>query len=555
METKFVLGESINYEINSLIQSITIIRLSESHIPAFDKQSHKVSIDLSLAGLSDCNAFDIKIAFSEPIAEFRNHDYTWKKRKEYYVANEFSPKIIKLQNGQIVQSNLTFGVWEIDPKEPTILLWRFNPEYASPIVNYLGDENRKTISSAKQKFKFNESPALLFPKVHVIEFSRSKIPFSAIACFTDHCDFDTAENLSVQRRFFKEHEIKVTKGFFLNHFSKREENASFQNQKEELLKWKDDGHELCYHSLSQSIKPNAESFDDFKKFVPPLSDLKVWIDHGYQPYNFSLFKKNNIPEEDFSNLLKDKEINVLWNYIDSGTAADGVINQLNKEHFTLSSFLKGTKDFKWIKQIQLMIKNIVFHYYNDENMILKYKETAKNFKKVFFQKRLASFLPLIKDFFRLSGSILAVFLLWKTNKIKPYKLAKYSPILFKHYIAQKEFYVFQTLELLDFRKALSKENVTTLINEKGVFIAHTYFSVPMKYHEGRLMLTEKQINREIEEGFKFLSDKIKNKEIWNPTLMQLIEYWQGFEKVVLDIDSDGDTFVKSESDLIFRKFT
>lgn len=537
-----------------MIRSITLIKTSESIAIAFDDKLHKVDIDLSKADFLDCNSFDIKIVFSEAIAQFRSHDYIWKKLKTSFIANEFSPKIIKLQNDQIVQANIAIGIWEIDHSNPAVLLWRFNPELASPITNYVGNDNRKNISQAKQKFNFVEFPKLLFPKNEAVELSRSKYPFTAIACFTDHCDFDTPENLVIQRRFFKEHKIKITKGFFLNHFSKREENASFQNQNEELLKWHNDGHELCYHSLSQSIKSNVESFEDFRQFIPPIDNVKVWIDHGYQPYNFSLFKNNNIAKEDFSTILKQKKINILWNYIDSGTATNGVINQFNTEQFTLSGFLSGNKNLSLIKKTQLIIKNIIFHYYNDEDLILRYKSIATYFKKVFFQRNVKSFFPLIKDFSKLYISIFLVFLCWKKNKNKPYKLAKYSPILFKHNISDNEIYIFQTLEMLDFRNSLSQKNINALINEKGVFIAHTYFSVPMKYHKGKLFLTLTTIDKGVSENFKFLGVKIKNKEIWNPTLTELVDYWSKFEKIILDIDSEGNLFEKSNSNLIFRKF-
>lgn len=537
-----------------MIQSITILKPSEKKQElVLDHQIHKVVVDLSQVTLLDCNSFDIKIVFSDAVVQFRNHDYTWQEFKTNFIANEFSPKIIRLQNNQIVQANITSGIWEVDQNNPTVLLWRFNPESAYPITNYVGNKNKKIISQARQKFDFIENPSLLFPVNEAIELSRSKIPFTAVACFTDHCDFDTAENLALQRIFFKEHQIKITKGFFLNHFSKRENNASYQNQKEELLKWHNDGHELCYHSLSQSIKSDIESFKDFKQFNPPLNDIKVWIDHGYQPYNFSLFKNNNIPEEEFSTLLKDKKINVLWNYIDSGTATNGVINQFNTEHFTLSGFLKGNSENGLIKKTQLMVKNIIFHYYNNEDIILRYTQTALNFKKVFYQKKLKSIFPLFKNFIKLSSSIFSVMLYWNTNKVKPYKLAKYSPVLFKHNIAESEFYVFQTLEMLDFKKSLSEKNIDLLINEKGVFIAHTYFSVPMEYHNGKLFSSPAKIDVKVTERFKNLSDKIKNKEIWNPTLSELIEYWKGFEKVIFDVDSDGNLSEKSNSGLQMRK--
>ena len=99
-------------------------------------------------------------------------------------------------------------------------------------------------------YSFDKTIALLFSKKSGVEFSRSKIPFSAVACFTDHCDFDTLQNLKIQRELFKTCNIKITKGFFLNNYSKRE-NASYEENKEELDFWKKYGHELAYHSLSQ----------------------------------------------------------------------------------------------------------------------------------------------------------------------------------------------------------------------------------------------------------------------------------------------------------------
>ncbi|UTN04591.1 hypothetical protein L0669_01510 [Flavobacterium bizetiae] len=537
-----------------MIQSIEIITSLERHKVLFDiNHPYKKTIDLSLFSPSNANSFEIEITFKESITEFRDQDYTWKKGKEYYIANEFSPKIIKLKSGQIVQSNIAAGIWEIDPSKKNILLWRFNPNCAKPIANYFGNENKKVIFTAKQKFGFVEIPALLFPKNEGIELSRSKNPFTAIACFTDHCDFDTAENLILQREFFKEHRIKVTKGFFLNHFSKRENNASFQNQKEELLKWNNDGHELCYHSLSQSIKTDDESFADFEQFAPPLSEIKVWIDHGFQPYNFSLLRNKKINEKKFEEIFYKKNINTLWNYIDSGTATNGVINQFNSNHFTLSSFLKGNNDLSLIKKTQLLIKNIVFHYYNEEDLILRYKYTASRFKKVFFQRDVKSFFPLMKDLFILGVSVFSVLIFWKTKKKEPYKLAKYSPILFKHTIIDNEFYIFQTLEMLDFKKSLSQENIDLLINEKGVFIAHTYFSVPMEYHNGKLFSTPTTIDKNVSENFKYLGVKIKNDQIWNPTLTELIEYWKDFEKVIFDIDLQGNMFEKSTTNLQSRK--
>ncbi len=517
-----------------------------------DDQSNKIVIDLNETIQNKTNNFDIEIIFSEPITSFRNHDYTWIKPTSNCIATEFSSKIIQLSNGSYIQPNSFVGIWEINKTTPNILLWRFNPHNSKPLTSYKGNKNQKLITQAITQYSDFENLALLITN-NPIEFSRSKIPFSAIAVFTDHCDFDTANNLKLQREFFKKNGIKITKGFFLNHFSKREDNASFKNEEQELMRWKEDGHELCYHSLSQSIKLEDESFNDFYSFQPPINEITTWIDHGYQHYNFSLFQNSGISNTNFENNLNKKNITILWNYIDSGTATEGVINQLNASHFTLSSFFKGNKDLSTIKKLQLMLKNIIFHYYGDEQLILKYKNTASNFKKLITLKKLNYFFSFFKNAIQISSKLITVFLFWNSTKNKPFKLAYFSPILFKHTIAQKEFYVFQTIEMLDFKKALHSKNIDSLIKEKGIFIAHTYFSVPMDYHRGKMFSNENSIDVKVAANFKNLGDKIKNNEIWNPTLQQLVAYWSNFDNVLLDVDNQGTILVKSKLELHFRQ--
>ena len=99
-----------------------------------------------------------------------------------------------------------------------------------------------------------------------------------------------------------------------------------------------------YNSIDYLLKPIDESLSDFFNFQPPFETIPTWIDHGYQPYNFSLYDNHQIDSSEFSLNLKKKNISILWNYIDSGTATIGVINQLNRADFTLNSYLKGIKD-------------------------------------------------------------------------------------------------------------------------------------------------------------------------------------------------------------------
>lgn len=537
-----------------MIEQITLNSETYDGISAAVNAGNKVVIDCSNI-IKSAQSFTIEITFSCAIALIRNHDYTWHDAEQSKVIVEFSPKIIKLSSGFLVQANITMGIWEFDAKKPTKLFWKFNTEYSKPITVYSGVTNTKTYIQANSYLHFPVQPALLFTDRGAIEISKSKIPFSAITCFTDHCDFDTEENLIAQREFFKKKNIKVTKGFFLNHFSKRGNNASVERNFREIELWQNDGHELCYHSLSQSIKSDEESFHDFKNFTPPFLNCTTWIDHGYQPYNFSLFQKNKINKYEYEILLKEKRIEILWNYIDTGTATNGVINQLNSNHFTLSSFLKGNRDVGVIKLVQMMIKNIVFHYHNDEKTISNYKLTALHFKKIMYQKQYISIFKFVKNFAVLSKKILSLLLLWNSIKNRPFKFAKYTPLFFKHIIGNQEFVVFQTLELIDFKKSLTKNNVDLLIKEGGVFIAHTYFSDSISYHRGTLLDASNQIDITVAKNFNYLSEKVKDGSIWNPTLKEFYNYIKQFDEVEVDFDDYNNLFVKNPGTLEFRTIT
>lgn len=517
--------------------SITIHSKSNKEIQNLNVCENKLVIDCSKV-IETTNSFTIEIEFEIKISSFRNHDYTWQDVNSDRIANEYTPKIIKLADGNYVQANINQGIWEVHKKNPYKLIWKFNPQFSKPITQYVGSNVQKRIYQANSKVAFVATPTLLFSKIGAVEISRSKIPFSAIACFTDHCDFDTLDNLKVQRQLFSETNIKVTKGFFINHFSKRNDNASYENDKQELDLWQSNGHEMCYHSLSQSIKSDDESFSDFEKFKNPYSS-EVWIDHGYQPYNFSLFKNHPKLEASFESILKQKDIKILWNYIDSGTATTGVINQLNGNHFTLNSFLQGNKNLSTMKMMQAMIKNIVFHYLNEEKIITNYKTTAQNFKKIVFQRKLKLIPKFIKDFAILFSSIASVLLFWNSKKNNTFKLSKYTPLFFKHTILNEEFVVFQTLEMIDFSKSLQENNINLLIKEAGIFIAHTYFSDSVAYHEGKMVTKENAIEKQVAVNFKYLGLKIAENKIWNPTLSELVSYFDVIDQKVISFDENG----------------
>ncbi|RZJ34886.1 MAG: hypothetical protein EOO51_07885 [Flavobacterium sp.] len=493
--------------------------------------------------------FDIEIHLKSEITSFRNHDYTWADLTSAQVFCEFSPKVVRLKNGNYVQPNVLCGIWQVNPDHPKILLWRFNVEDSHPLTVYLGKTNDKVIAQAAIR-PLPVNPALLFSD-EAVEFSRSKIPFSAVACFTDHCDYDTGESLALQRKLFHEHSIKVTKGFFLNDYSKRGNNASFEKNREELNLWRHEGHELAYHSLSQSIKPDEQPISDFKNFIPPYPDLNVWIDHGYQPYNLSLYRNSAIEDSEYGSRLEQLGIHIMWNYIDSGTASEGVINQMNTSDFTLRRYAAGIRNFRFSKRMALLLKNIIFHYYASEKLITSYKKTVGGLKAIVFKKQLGKIPRFVADSVQLSWPVLKVMLFWKKHRDQPYRLAKYAPLLFRHRIGNRDLFIFQTIEMVDFKKGLSVANIEKLIHESGIFIAHTYFAVPMKYHSGRMFKTADQLDPEVAANFTNLGDRIRRKEIWNPTLGELATFLSKFDAVLLDV-VNGKIVVVESGEIPFR---
>ncbi len=533
-----------------MIKSIKLLREDSVINLEFVKiHEHKVEIDSSFLGELSAT---IKIEFESPIVEFRNHDYTWQSIGKRQYANWYSPKILRLKNNQLIQANQHKGIWEFDIKNSSVLLWHFNKKNAKPIAQY-DSNNSKRIVQAVSKNHFVNPLALLFPLNEGVEISRSKSPFSAIACFTDHCDFDTIYNLKQQRQFFKTYHIKITKGFFLNHFSKRLDTACYETHNEELKEWHKDGHELAYHSLSQSIKPLDKSMNDFETFKRPIKGISTWIDHGFQPYNISLYENYERIRNDYGSSLKHKGIDVFWNYIDSGTAVKGVINQLNPNQFTIHSYYKGIKHLKLKERVPMFIKNVIFHYYSTDYSLRLYRDVAKYFKTIKQKRSIKKHLKVSITVFKLVRLLIPILLFWKTRKNQVYPLARYTPVIFNQDILKDTFTSFQTIEMVDFKSGLSQANLDLLIKENGLFIAHTYFSAPLNYHHGKLFENKNEIDKQVEMNFSYLSQKINSKEIWNPTLKELIIHLKNFRSVSFECNEIGELLVIDENQLAFRK--
>ena len=136
-----------------------------------------------------------------------------------------------------------------------------------------------------------------------------------------------------------------------------------------------------------------------------------------------------------------------------------------------------------------------------------------------------------------------------------YPLAKYQNLFFEHTIGANKFVIFQTVELLDFINSLNQKSIDKLLDEKGMFVAHTYFSVPMEYHNGRIFTKSGEIHPKVDANFDYLGQNIKENKIWNPTLKELVSFWKEFNTVELTLDENGAICTKNKTEVPHRIIT
>ena len=194
----------------------------------------------------------------------------------------------------------------------------------------------------------------------------------------------------------------------------------------------------------------------------------------------------------------------------------------------------------------------MFHYYADEKIIEAYKNTAGTFKNVLYHRQFKKLGLLFRYFVSMFKPIFKVLINYRTAKNISYKFAHFTPLIFKHTPGKTSYNIFQTLEMVDFKKSLAPANLNLLIKEKGAFIAHTYFSAPMAYHHGRMFKSPDVIDEDVASNFKYLGEMIANQEIWNPTLDQLSTQLMKFYDVTTDVDQDGKVMVTNSAGLLSR---
>lgn len=457
------------------------------------------------------NRLVLRIKLSQKPILFRNHDYSWVDTKELRISNAISPKIIKFADGKCLMAGNYIGTWVYDPKHPYLLEWRIWGKELSPNFHYGLNVNRIWNNPYIEMDRDLELGLLCSNEA--VEISRSKIPFKPCLLFTDHCDFDTPGLLAKQREFFKLNGIKVTKGVFLYNYSKFENNASFENEKTEYLEWVKDGHELAYHSLTQrDYKDPNKSAALFDALESPLDNqFKIYIDHAFQPYNYS--KQYTVCSRSvYFEKLKSKNINLLWNYFDVSESTWN-LNQLNSELHLKKRILSSPVSF--LNKLRILLV-----YNPDENIVARYRKLSDALRR--------------KDLLTILKNIPIVTGLWK-DLDKEDKIRR-SQVIFR--TRKIEIAFFQTLAVKNWALAFGQP-LELLLKEKGVSILHTYFAFLGTHHKYPLFNSpEGQISREVRDAFKKIADLIENGEVWNPTLSEFSEFLKEMEKTVIRL-KDG----------------
>ncbi len=483
---------------------------------------------------------ELKVIFEFlfPIVLWRNHDYRWVDVSRRRLANFHSPKALMLKNGQKVVAGETTGLWEYDPKHPKRLTWIVADKWLSPMFRY-DEKDKKHFVEPEFVPEEPMTFSLLFTKGQIPEFSRSRVPFSAILNFSDHCDFDSLELMELQRGLFKKCQIRVSKGAFLFHHSKRAFNVSVEHNSDELQLWKEDGHELCYHSLSQSIRPDKGWQADFEAFENAGHRWPTWIDHAFQPYNLTKMASSGYDSEDWARRMQAAGIHYLWNYLDAGHSGKGVVNQLDVSQFSLRSYVRNA--LKTINPASLtsLLRTYIL-YFSDESSRQNYSMLVNNLRRKLWMKSLEGASGLVLGLLFLLGRLLRMLLDTSKREVLP-EWQKYAATFFPVNLEKSDFWVFQTVEVHDFIRTFSEENLKLLTASSGICLAHTYFADDDLQKQGRMFFNKAGIWMPgIEETFQRIGNLAAKGELWLASIAEIAEYFDTFQHLRFDVDDRGN---------------
>lgn len=484
------------------------------------------------------NKLKVTFEFLSPIVLWRNHDYSWVDVTRRRVANFHSPKALMLKNGEKVVAGETNGLWEFDPKQPKRLTWVIADKWLSPMFGY-DEEDKKNFVNPGFVPEGPLTFTLLFTRGKIPEFSRSRLPFTAILNFSDHCDFDSLKLMELQRSLFKKCQVRVSKGAFLFHHSKRAYNVSVERNAREIQLWHADGHELCYHSLTQSIRPDKGWQADFEAFEKGGHQWPTWIDHAFQPYNLTKMASSGYDQEDWARRMQTAGVRHLWNYLDAGHSGRGIINQLDARHFSLRSYVNKALNEKSLAALAGLLRTYIL-YFRGESSKQSYSRLVNNLRKALWKKSAMGAWGLACGLLFLLGQFFRMLIDAGKKEVLP-AWQKYAATFFPVRLGKNQFWVFQTVEVHDFINTFSEKNLQLLTESSGICLAHTYFADTDLQKQGRMFFNKAgEWMPGIEETFQRVGEAAAKGELWLATIAEIAEYFDTFRLLHFDVDERGN---------------
>ena len=101
---------------------------------------------------------------------------------------------------------------------------------------------------------------------------------------------------------------------------------------------------------------------DLEQFANRGLACTTWIDHGFQPYNHSRFSTSGISEKEWTKWVEAAGVSVLWNYLDCGTSGAGMINQIDPEAFSLSSYVKQFRSKPNLSSLANLLRSYILYF-------------------------------------------------------------------------------------------------------------------------------------------------------------------------------------------------
>ncbi|MBL8130240.1 MAG: hypothetical protein JNL42_00155 [Anaerolineae bacterium] len=380
-----------------------------------------------------------------------------------------------------------------------------------------------------------------------------RFPNRALSCMviTDHADWDTAEKIEAlysDSSGIRGTRVKTTKSVFYATVGHESINKSFQPDgldvpafATQIDSLHEAGHEVCPHSFS--VRPKRDVKDLPRETALSVLDLfaeryqsGTWIDHGrFERFNYSQLGWDSSSPWYLVDLLHQRGFSAIWSYYDTLRYPVNHINQL------------GTGDMsndllKYAARKALTAEFWKAVNYGKLSLDLRLGREGRkqvlelaNFLKIAVSTDLtksAKLRRLVRRGLKLPRLIFTL-PYWLSVEGGEYRKASLLPSLFSSkalpfgQITDQDMVMFTSVLVNNFSDAW--RNLTNLVAERGIHIAHTYLcNTTLKYGDQTLIKRENRwvLTDLFAERLSEIDERISRNEIWNPTMKACSDWFK-----------------------------